>query len=112
MHIIVLFAVIVNIMSIITLLTGLLCNLKQPKIKAAYGYTIAANFLLYIILLCIVAIFELIVNYNLYSIILLLCAISPFIIGKLVKYETLKIYTYVQVMFFAISLATLLIKIY
>jgi hypothetical protein len=43
----------------------------------------------------------------LYCLILFLCVISPFVIGKLVRYETLKKYTIIQIAFYIVSLITL-----
>lgn len=109
MHI-VLPAIIVNILAIIVLSMGLLYSFEQPKIKAVYGYCVAGSMIMYIAIITIAAIYGLIVKHNLYSIILLLCAISPFIIGKLVKYETLKKYTIIQILCFVVSSAILLIN--
>ena len=102
-------AIIVNILSVIMLLTGLFYDFKQPKNKAAYGYILAGCMILYIITLSLPAIYGLTTNHYLYSFILFLCIISHFIIGKLVKYETLKKYTTAQIIFYIVSLTTLLI---
>lgn len=108
---IVLPSIIVNILAIIVLLMGLLYNFKQPKIKAIYGYCVAGSMIMYIAILTIAAIYGLIVKHHVYSIILLLCVISPFIIGKLVKYETLRKYTIIQIICFTASLVILLLNI-
>ena len=110
MHIILTLAIIVNILSVIMLSIALLYNFKQPKNKAIYGYFIAGSMIMYMLVLAIVALYGLFAKHNLYSFILILCIISPFIIGKLVKYETLKKYTIVQILCFITSLAVLLIK--
>jgi hypothetical protein len=110
MYIVLISAIIVNILSIIMLLIGLFYNFKQPKIKAIYGYLIAGCMLLYIITLGLVSISGFFGKHYLYSLVLFLCIISHFIIGKLVKYETLKIYTTVQIMFYIVSLITLLLN--
>lgn len=110
MSIMISLGVISNILAILVLSIVLFYNLEQPKIKAAYGYIIAGSFLLYIISLIIIGAFGLIVKHNFYGIILLLCSISPFAIGKCVKYETLKKYTFIQIICFIISLVTLLFK--
>ena len=109
MQIVVTLGVIANILAVIVLLIGLLCNIEQPKIKATFGYTIAGCFILYVVLLGLIGIYGLAVSHNMFSLVLLLCVISPFVIGKLVKYETLKKYTVVQVMCFVLSLVTLLL---
>ncbi len=110
MYIVLLSAIIANILSIIMLLIGLFYNFKQPKIKAIYGYLIAGCILLYIITLSLALIYGFLGKHYLYSFILFLCIISHFIIGKLVKYETLKIYTTAQIMCYIISLITLLMN--
>jgi hypothetical protein len=110
MYLIVSLAIIINIISIIVLSFGLFYNFEQPKIKAVYGYTIAGCLISYMVVLSLIAIYGLIAKHNLYGLILLLCVISPFVIGKFVKYETLKIYTIVQIMCFIASLVTLFLK--
>jgi hypothetical protein len=110
MYIVLMSAIIVNILSIITLLIGLFYNFKLPKNKAMFGYSIVGCMLLYIITLSLAFIFGLFGKHYLYSIVLFLCIISHFIIGKLVKYETLKKYTTVQIMCYVVSLFTLLIN--
>ena len=93
------------------LLIGLFYNFKQPKNKAVFGYLITGCMLLYIITLSIAIIYGFIGKHYLYSLILFLCIISHFIIGKLVKYETLKKYTIAQIMFYVVSLAALLLNL-
>ena len=91
------------------LLIGLFYNFKRPKNKAIYGYLIAGCVLLYIITLSLALIYGFFETHYLYSFVLFLCIISHFIIGKLVKYETLKKYTVVQIMFYVVSLVTLFV---
>ena len=110
MYIVLISAIIINILSIIILLIGLFYNFKQPKNKAIYGYLVAGCMLLYIITLSLPLIYGLLEKHYLYSFILFLCIISPFIIGKRVKYETLKKYTTVQIICYFVSLITLLLK--
>ncbi len=110
MYIVQIFAVIINILSIIVLLIGLFHDFERPKEKAVYGYCITASMIMYLIVLIFVGIYGLAIKHNLYYIILFLCVISPFVIGKLVKYETLKIYTTVQIMCYIVSLITLLLN--
>lgn len=109
MHIITILAIIINILSIIVLLVGLLSRFEQPKGKALYGYCIAGSLLMYILSLSLVIIFEFVTKHILHSFILLLCIISIFVIGKIVKYETLKKYTIIQIMCFVVSLVTMLL---
>lgn len=108
MHIITTLAIIVNIISVIFLTIGLFYKFEQPKVKAVYGYCVVGSLLMYTLSLSIAAIFGLIVKQYLYSIILFLCIISLFVIGKLVRYETLKKYTIFQIICFIVSLVTLL----
>lgn len=108
MRIIETLAVIANILSVIILLIGLFYNFKQPKNKAVYGYLIAGCMIFYILTIGLALIYGFIGKHYLYGFILFLCIISHFIIGKLVKYETLKKYTIVQIMCYVVSLFTLL----
>ena len=109
MYIVLISAIIVSILSVIIFLIGLFHKFEHPKNKATFGYAVAMSMLVYILLLGIIAIYELFIEYNLYSLILFLCAISPFIIGKLVNYNSLKKYTIIQIFCFLISLIILLI---
>ena len=108
MHLIITLAVIANILSIIMLLIGLLYNFKQPKNKAVFGYFIAGSMIIYLAVLSFTAIYLLLANHYIRSLVLILCIISPFVIGRLVKYETLKKYTIIQIMCFTASLIILL----
>ena len=110
MYIVLTSAIIVNILSVILLLIGLLYNFKHPKNKALYGYLITGCIILYIITLSLALIYGFFEKHYLYSFVLFLCIISHFIIGKLVKYETLKKYTIVQITFYVVSLITLLLN--
>ena len=110
MYIILVSAIVVNILSVIMLLIGISYDFKQPKNKAIYGYLIAGCMLLYIAALGLALIYGFLQKHYLYSFVLFLCIISHFIIGKLVKYETLKKYTTVQIMCYVVSLITLLLN--
>ena len=110
MYIVLNSAIIINILSIIMLLIGLFYEFKLPKNKAMYGYLIVGCMILYIMTLSLALIYGFIKEDYLYSLVLFLCVISPFIIGKLVKYETLKKYTIAQIMCYVVSLITLLLK--
>ena len=107
MHIIVTSAIVVNIFSIIILLLVLFCNFEQTKNKEIVGSCVVGALIFYIITLSIATIYKLIVKPDLYCIPTLLCVISPFVIGKLVKFETLKKYTIIQIMCFIVSLLAL-----
>ena len=103
-------AIIVNILSILLFATGLFYSFKKPKNKAIFGYSIAGGLIMYIITISMAFVYGLIIKPVLYCFILLLCAISPFAIGKLVKYETLKKYTVVQIICLTVSLAIMLLE--
>ncbi len=109
MYLIIPIAIFVNLAAIVGLSFVLFYNFVHPKNKAIFGYYIAGNIFLYLVLLGLVIIREWILKPNLSCFVLALCIISPFVIGKLVKYETLKKYTVIQIIFFIISLVTLLI---
>lgn len=101
--------IIINVLLIIVLLIGVVYKFEHPKCKAIFGYTVTASMIMYILLLGIVTVYGLFVNHNLYSYILFLCIISPFIIGKLVNYNSLKKYTIIQILSCLFSLIILLI---
>ena len=111
MYIVLVSAIIVNILSIIMFLIGLFYNFKQPKNKAIYGYLVVVCVILYIITLSMTLIYDFFVKHYLYSFILFLCIVSPFVIGKFVKYDTLKKYTILQIMFFIVSMFTILLDL-
>ena len=111
MYIISLLAIIVNILSVIMLLIALFYNFEQPKRKAVFGYLMAGAMILYIVTLSTVSLYGFYKKHYLYGIILFLCIISHFIIGKIVKYETLRKYTIAQTMFYIVSLITMLLNI-
>lgn len=109
MYIVLVLAIIINILSAITLLPGLFYDFKHPKNKAAHGYLVVGCMILYMITLSLALIYGLSEKHFLYSFILLLCIVSPFITGKLVNYNSLKLYTTVQILFYLLSLIILLI---
>ena len=108
MYIVLTSTIIVNILYVIVLLIGLFHKFQHPKNKAMFGYTFVGSMLIYILLLGIIAIYKLFAEHNLYSLVLFLCAILPFIIGKLVNYNSLKKYTIIQILFCLVSLIILL----
>ena len=110
MNIITLTAIIVNIVAILVLCAGLFYKFENPKIKAIYGYSIAGAMIPYMLALSVYIVADAIIRHNFWSILLILCVISPFVIGKLVKFETLKRYTIIQIMCFIVSLAYVLIN--
>ena len=109
MYIVLTSAIIVNILTVIMFLIGLFQKFEHPKNKATFGYTVVGSMLIYILLLGVIAIYEFFAKHYLYSLILFLCAILPFIIGKLVNYNSLKKYTIIQILCCLVSLIILLI---
>ena len=103
------FAIFINLLSVAVFLLGLFLNFQNPKNKALFGYLMIGNMILYLFILSVIIIYELLFNHSLLSYILIFCVISPFIIGKLVKFETLKKYTLIQILSFIVSLGVLVI---
>ena len=99
-------AILFNLFVIFVFIPGLFLKFQNPNIKAIYGYTMTFGMFLYIltILLFIIANYK---NSYIFAI-LISCLLSPFIIGKLVSYKTLKIYTILQIICFLISFIILL----
>jgi len=110
MNIIALLALICNIWAILVLCVGLFFKIENPKSKAVYGYVIASGMIPYMLALSIFAFYGAFVGHNFWSLLLILCVISPFVIGKLVRYETLKKYTVIQILCFCVSLVVLCLK--
>ena len=99
--------IVLNILAILVLCIGLFFRIENPKSKAVYGYAIAGGMIPYMLALSIYVLADVIINRHFWSILLILCVISPFIIGKLVRYETLKKYTFIQSLCFCVSLVVL-----
>ena len=110
MLILAILTILMNIAAIAVLAAGLFCKFENPKHKAIYGYSIAGSTLPYLFLLSALILTEVILHGNLKFSCLLLCVISPFIIGKIVRYETLKKYTFIQILCYCASLAVLVVK--
>lgn len=91
---------------------GLFHKFENPKNKAAYGYILAGGMISYMLSLSIYIVADAIIKQNYWTSLLVFCVISPFVIGKVVKYNTLKIYTVVQIICFLISLAIIILKFY
>lgn len=98
-------AVLSNILIIIVFICGLFYEFKKPQYKAAFGYLMVGALLFYIILL---SLFVILNRYNHLTLILVLCALMPFIIGRLVDYNSLKKYTIIQILSCLVSLIILL----
>ena len=109
MHIVLILAIIVNILSVILLSIGFFYNFKQPKNKAFFGYLIVGSMFLYVVTLSLASIYCIFENHYLCGFVLFLCVCSNFIIGRLVKYETVKKYTVAQIACYVVSLITLLL---
>ena len=107
MKIITFLTLISNFLTIFILLFGLLYKFKNPKNKAKYGIVLACIMLAYTILLSLFILFNTLLKQNFLTMLLIFCVVSPFIIGSLVKFETLKKYTILQILCFSISLVYL-----
>ncbi len=92
-----------NILVILVFTFGLFYKFKEPKRKAIYGYVMASAMIPYMILLAIITLLGVVFLHSI-NILYLICLVSPFVIGKLVRLETLKKYTVLQILFFCISL--------
>ena len=107
----VLFAICINIIAIL-LFTGLyFINLKEevsPKQKALWSSASGAALFLYLIFISVLFVIGLI-KQNYFLISLSAFLVIPFIIGKRVRYETLRKYLLLQIFFFITSLALLVI---
>lgn len=112
MNIISIITLITNILAILVLCVGLFFKIENPKSKAVYGYVIAGGMIPYMLMLSVFVIADLIIGHNFSSGLLILCVISPFIIGKLVRYETLKKYTTIQILCFLVSMIWIFIEYY
>ena len=108
MNILIGLTVIFNILAILILLVGLFCKFDNPKNKAIYGYTIAGCIIPYLFLISILSAVEVIAFQNMKFFIFTINIASPFVIGKLAKYETLKKYTFIQILCFVFFFLLLL----
>ena len=104
--------IVVNIILIAILLTALFYSFKTPKNKAMFGYAIVGGLLLYLVFLGLYIILELLIKQNFNVLYLIVCLLSPFVIGYFVKYNTLKKYTFIQILFLFSSLIYILINSY
>lgn len=100
----------INLITILALSAGLFNKFDNPKVKANYGYLLAGSIITYLLSLTLVIIWDIFFNQNFQTILLLIFVLSPFIIGKLVKYETLKKYTIIQILCFILSFMVLFIN--
>lgn len=102
--------IIINLITIILLLIGLLYNFKKPQNKASFGYFMVGSFLIYIISLSCFILSKLFLTHDYYASYMIIFLLSPFIIGRLVKYQTLKKYNIIQTLCFTASLIALIIE--
>lgn len=103
-------AFLLNLTAIFVLSTGIIYKFKTPKTKAYFGYCLVGSLLLYLISLLVLMTADLIFKQNFKALYLMIFIIAPFIIGKLVKYETLKKYTLVQIFCYCVSLITIILE--
>ena len=108
MNILIGLTVIFNILAILILLVGLFYKFNNPKNKAVYGYSIAGCVIPYLFLISIISVIEIIAFQNFKFFIFIISVASPFVIGKFAKYESLKKYTFIQILCFTLFLVLLL----
>ncbi len=94
----------INIITIIVFLTALFCKFENPKRKAIFGYVVVASIIAYLIFMGLYLISTLVLVHDLRVLWMLLFMVSPFVIGVLVRYETLRLFTMLQILSFAGSL--------
>ena len=98
---------VINLIAIIVLSVGFCYKFKKPKTRAMFGYCLVGSMFLYLISFVLITALEVFYHKNYVKLYFLIFIINPFIIGKLVKYETLKKYTVIQILFYVLSLASL-----
>ncbi len=97
-------AIVINILTILVFLTALFGRFNNPKHKAVFGYVMVGSIITYLVFMGLYLIASLIFTHNLSVLWMLLFMAAPFIIGILVKFETLKLYTVLQILTFCGSL--------
>ena len=109
MRILSLITFILNIVAILVLCAGMFVSFKKPKNKANFGYVLVGSVLLYMVSLFVLIIFSLFFNPNMGIVFLCVSFVSPFVIGRLVEHKTLKKYTIIQILCFALGLFPLIV---
>ena len=103
--------IIINFVVALSFAIGFIMNFKSgvnPKHKALVGLIIGISTTVYLAGLIALSIIYICLNKLLLSGVFLFFAMIPFIIGYLVKYDTLKKYSYWQLVFFIGSLLILI----
>ncbi len=92
--------IIVSIMLILTIVTAkyFVFNCKNPKILSRCGILMGILFAVYSLFALTLMLMQ---PGIIYGLVLLLLALSPYIIGKLTKYENLNASTILQILFIA-----------
>ena len=97
-----------NLILLLVLTIGLCCKFENPKIKANFGYTMVGSIILCLLGLSLIALLDLF-RFKYQTVLFLAPVIfSPFIIGKLVVHDTIKKYTFIQILCFLFSFAYLI----
>lgn len=105
MKILVIFTFLINIVAMISLITGLIANTKssiEPKKKATLGLCICISMIIYMFSIIVTCIFGLIKQFY-FSLILLLFVVIPFIIGYYSNFNKVKLYTTYQIYSYMLS---------
>ena len=103
-------AIVINAITILIFLTAYIFEFHysvNPKLKAICGLYSTVAMLLYLLSL-IITVFYHIYYANAFGMLLLPFIFMPFLIGRVVRYETLKKYTILQILCFIFSFVILL----
>ena len=104
MRIVTYLALIINILTILVFITALFGKFNNPKHQAVFGYVMVGTIITYLIFMGLYLVASLIFAHNLSALWMLLFMAAPFVIGILVKFETLKLFTVLQILTFCASL--------
>lgn len=104
MRIFIYLTILVNLISVLFFITGLVYNFQTPEKKASFGYYLLSSMYLFLIFLFLLIFAEIFIMHNYNILPFVICLISPYIIGYFAKYNTYKFYTIVQIIIFLINL--------
>ena len=107
MQVLYIIAIIMNTLTILFFSLGLAFKIKNIKPNVMLGYLIAFGLLICIILNIVICLLNIYFSKYLNSFILVILSIIPFIIGYKVKFETLRLYTVLQILNLLINLSIL-----
>ncbi len=99
--------IIINVLLIISLFIGMHSVFKEtinPKTRAYYSIYISVLLFLYLALIIVAALHYFILAHYAASPVLFMFFIFPFAIGNFASYKTLKLFTFLQIFAFILSL--------